>query len=81
MECRGGNALTGQLPDTFGQCPQLGELSFDINNLSGNLPPSLCSIPAGETGQVSLVSRCGLPCLVWRLQRAGHLVANRTLTD
>ena len=50
---RDGNGFTGPLPTTIGQAKQLTRLSFNINNFSGDVPPSICDIPAGNGSATS----------------------------
>ena len=45
---RDGNGFHGPLPPSIGQAKNLSRISFNINNFSGDIPPSICDIPAGN---------------------------------
>jgi len=43
-----GNGLTGTIPASIGRCKKLKTMSFNINQLSGKIPDSLCDAPPDD---------------------------------
>jgi Leucine-rich repeat (LRR) protein len=46
-----GNGFIGSLPSSIGNATKLTRLSFNINNFTGEVPPGICKIPAGDGSQ------------------------------
>ena len=75
-----GNGFHGPLPPSLGKCGKLWSFSFNVNNMTGPIPPSYCNLPLltdcriGHDLNLTEYVVCGVwrvACGVWRGRGGG----------